>query len=44
MRLVHSTFELRHHEDIRPDLQHVRYEVFTDGDYNSNGMLYFVVW
>jgi hypothetical protein len=44
MRLVQATFELRRLEDIRPDLQHVRYEVFTDGDYNSKGIWYGVVW
>jgi hypothetical protein len=32
MRLVHVTFELRRFEDVRQDLQRVRYEVFTDGD------------
>jgi len=44
MRLVHATFELRRFEDIRPDLQLVRYQVFTEGDYNRNGIWYGVVW
>lgn len=43
MRLAHAAFELRLLENIRPDLQHVTYEVFADGGYNSNGIWYVVV-